>query len=160
MSYYTFLCHYIVTLSKSTVEEERKKGETGLILLGSLFSLSMKKNVIPKVLYNQETKEASIQLYEIDMENIDNIKSLYENPKQVFTLTRENFDEISDWQKAYIEFLEDKNNELRDENAELQAKVEDNKDSEDFESQIEDLEDENDELLKIDNAAYQRYLKR
>lgn len=94
MSYYTFLCHYIVTLSKSPIEEERKKGETALILLGSLFSLSMKKNVIPKVLYNQETKEASIQLYEIDIENIDKVKSLYENSKQVFTLTRENFDEI------------------------------------------------------------------
>ena len=94
MSYYTFLCHYIVTLSKSAVEEERKKGETALILLGSLFSLSMKKNVIPKVLYNQETKESSIQLYEIDIENVDKVKSLYENPKQVFTLTKENFDEI------------------------------------------------------------------
>lgn len=94
MSYYTFLCHYIVTLSKSPIEEEQKKGETALILLGSLFSLSMKKNVIPKVLYNQETKESSIQLYEIDIENVDKVKSLYENPKQVFTLTKENFDEI------------------------------------------------------------------
>lgn len=94
MSYYTFLCHYIVNLSKSQNEEEKLKGEAALIFLGSLFSLATKKNMIPKILYNQETKEASIQLYEIDMENIDDTKNLYDQAKKVYTLTRDNFDEI------------------------------------------------------------------
>lgn len=92
MSYYTFLCHYISTLISSTKEEERMAGNSYMILFASLFSGAMRTTVLPSFLYNPETKESAIKLYEPNPEKGE--EEIYKNPKAVYTLTKEKFDDI------------------------------------------------------------------
>lgn len=94
MSYYNFLCHYITSLVHSNNPEEVKTGNNYIILFASLFSLATRKNLAPSFSYKEETKTAEIKLYEIDTENFNEQTSPYEHPKQVYILTKENFDDI------------------------------------------------------------------
>ena len=95
MSYYTFLCHYITTLFKSDRPEDKKMAESCIVFFASLFSLAMKKTVLPSFLYKEQEKTGEIKLYEIDKDNIgENAQDIYKNSTSVVTLTKENFDEM------------------------------------------------------------------
>lgn len=94
MSYYSFLCHYITSLAHSSIEEDRLKSNNLIVLFSSLFSLAMRKEILASFLYKEETKEAEIKLYELDIEKLDGNKNPYEQAKNTYILTKERFEDI------------------------------------------------------------------